>query len=74
MQMVSTLALKPRADVTRSPKQGISGPTKRIYVLQIFILKKTVRQVCFPESGCDKHFLCCQVNSCPVNGDKQPER
>ena len=30
----STLALKPRADVTRGPKQGISGPTKRTYVLQ----------------------------------------
>ena len=37
----STLALKPRADVTRSPKQGISSPTKRIYVLQIFFFKKS---------------------------------
>ena len=36
----STLALKPREDVTRSPKQGISGPTKRTDVLQIFFLKK----------------------------------
>ena len=26
-----TLALKPRGDITRSPKQGISGPTKRTY-------------------------------------------
>ena len=39
-----TLALKPRGDVTRSPKQGyqwprnrgISGPTKRTHVLQKF--------------------------------------
>ena len=37
-----TLALKPRGDVTRSPKQGISGPTKRTYVLQeIFFKNKT---------------------------------
>ena len=36
----STLALKPREDVTRSPKQGISGPTKRTDVLQIFFFKK----------------------------------
>ena len=36
----STLALKPRADVTRSPKQGISGPTKRTYVLKKFLKKK----------------------------------
>ena len=35
----ATLALRPRGDVTRSPKQGISGPTKRIYVLQIFFKK-----------------------------------
>ena len=35
-----TLALKPRGDVTRSPKRGICGPTKRTYVLQI-IFKKT---------------------------------
>ena len=27
-------ALKPRADVTRSPKQGISGPTKMKYPLK----------------------------------------
>ena len=26
----STVALKPRADITRSPKTGISGPTKRL--------------------------------------------
>ena len=39
----STLALKPREDVTRSPKQGISGPTKRTDVLQIFFFfKKTL--------------------------------
>ena len=30
----STLALEPRADVTRSPKQGISRPTKSTDVLQ----------------------------------------
>ena len=35
-----TLALKPREDVTRSPKQGVSGPTKRTHVLQKFKLKK----------------------------------
>ena len=34
------LALKPRADITRSPKQGYQWPTKRTYVLQKFILKK----------------------------------
>ena len=33
----STLALKPRADVTSSPKQGsISGPTKMTCILQTF--------------------------------------
>ena len=30
----STLALKSRTDITRSLKQGISGPTKRTDVLQ----------------------------------------
>ena len=36
----STLALKLRAaDITRSPNRGISGPTKRTYVLQIFFFK-----------------------------------
>ena len=33
---LSTLALKPRADVTKVQNRGISGPKKRIYVLQIF--------------------------------------
>ena len=37
----STLALKPRVDVTRVQNRGISGPTKRTYVLQK-ILKKEV--------------------------------
>ena len=36
----STLALKPWADVQ---KRDISGPTKRIYVRQIFFLKKVLR-------------------------------
>ena len=30
------LALKPGGDVTRSPKKGINGPTKRTYVLKKF--------------------------------------
>ena len=34
-----TLALKPRGDITRSPKRGISGPTKRTHVLQFFFKK-----------------------------------
>ena len=33
---LSTLALKPRGDVTRSPKQGTGGLTKMTYVLQKF--------------------------------------
>ena len=37
----STLALKPRGDVARSPKQGYQCPTKRSYVLQK-ILKKVL--------------------------------
>ena len=32
----STVALKRRTDVTRSLKQGFSGPTKRTDVLQLF--------------------------------------
>ena len=35
----STLALKPRADVTRNPKQGYQWPHKRI-VISNFFLKK----------------------------------
>ena len=35
----STLALKPRTDVTRSLKQGISDSMKRTYVLQKFLKK-----------------------------------
>ena len=31
----STMALKPRADITRSPKQEYQWPTKRTDVLQI---------------------------------------
>ena len=30
----STLALKPRVDVTKVQNKGISGPTQRTYVLQ----------------------------------------
>ena len=37
-----TLALKPRGDGIISPKQGISGPTKRTYVLQKFLKKKKI--------------------------------
>ena len=37
----STLALQPRTDVNRSPKQGISGPTEKTYVLQKFNLEKS---------------------------------
>ena len=36
----STLALKPRADITRSPKQGHQWPYKRTCVLQKFKKKK----------------------------------
>ena len=35
----STLALKPRADITRSPKQGYQWPHKRTCVLQKFLKK-----------------------------------
>ena len=34
------LALKPRTDVTRSPKQGYQWPMKRTYVLQKFKKEK----------------------------------
>ena len=44
----STLTLNPRADITKSPKQGyISGPTKRTCVLQK-ILKKRKKQQWLP--------------------------
>ena len=35
----STQILKPRADITGSPKQGVSGPTKMTCILQIFFQK-----------------------------------
>ena len=35
-----TLALKPRVDVTRSPKQGINGPTKRHVSINFFLKKE----------------------------------
>ena len=38
--MESTLSLNPRADVTRSPNRGISGPTKGL-MSSIIFLKKT---------------------------------
>ena len=41
-----TLALKPRGDITRSLKQGSSGPTKRTHVLQNFF-KKKFKKSCF---------------------------
>ena len=37
----STLTLKPRADITRSPKHGYKWPHKRTDVLQFF-LKKSI--------------------------------
>ena len=37
---LSILALKPRGDAARSPKGGISGLTKIIYLLQKIFLKK----------------------------------
>ena len=40
-QAEPTLALKPRGDVTRNPKQGTSGPKKRTCVLPKTFLKKT---------------------------------
>ena len=36
----STLALKARTDITRSPKQGCQWLTKRTYALQKFLCKK----------------------------------
>ena len=36
----STLALKPRAEFSRSPKTGVSSPTKETYVLQKFFKKR----------------------------------
>ena len=41
-----TLALKPRGDVTRSPKQGISGPTKRTHVLLKLKKKSCCVMIC----------------------------
>ena len=38
--LVAKVLLKPRAEVTRSPKQDISGPTKRTCVRQKLIKKK----------------------------------
>ena len=38
----STLALKPRADVTRSPNRGTSGPTKKTCVLYKNVFKKCI--------------------------------
>ena len=35
----STLTLKPRADVTRSPKQGCQGPHKRHMSINLFLKK-----------------------------------
>ena len=44
----STLALKPRADITRS-NRGTSGPTKRTYGLQKILKKKdmTINKPCW---------------------------
>ena len=39
-----TLALKPRGDVTRSPKQGYQWPQKWTFVRQHFFKKKYTRQ------------------------------
>ena len=39
----STLALKPRVDVTKSPKQSISSPTKRMMPSN-FLKKKRVEE------------------------------
>ena len=36
----SEVNLKPRADITRSPKQGYQWPHEKDYVVQKFILKK----------------------------------
>ena len=41
-----TLALKPRADVARSPKEGYQWPHERTYFLQKFILKVFQVQRC----------------------------
>ena len=42
----STLALKPRGDITKSQNRGMSGPTKRTYVLQNFQRKKNNDDFC----------------------------
>ena len=47
----STLALKPRADVTKIQNRDISGPTKRTYVLQRFFKKKRLIQRIFLAEG-----------------------
>ena len=47
----STLALKCRADITRSPNGSISGPTKMTYVLQILFKKSFERAAVFFDLG-----------------------
>ena len=48
------LVFKPRRDVTRSLKQGISGPTKRTYVLQKILKNDYVNFTLFPTIENDK--------------------
>ena len=43
------LALTPRADITRSPKQGHQWPTKRIYVLSKLFFFKYIKYICIKD-------------------------
>ena len=44
LQQVITSHLKPRGDVTRSPKQGYQWPYKKDYCNTIFYFKKQKKQ------------------------------
>ena len=44
---IHTLAFKPRADI-KVQNRGISGPTKRTYVLQFFFKKESIPVGCVP--------------------------
>ena len=64
----STLALKPGADITRSPKQGYQWPTKRTHVLQFFLEKKKAEITEVP-AGCRRGFNSISiVNPLPHHG------
>ena len=66
---ITTLALKPRADVTRSLRQGYQWPTKRTYVLQIFFKKS-----CDWPSPTRCHFRCFRFRRNLRGGWRIPHR